>query len=105
MVERKRTPLPIYVSGGSKRWKLFAKRPTRSRSMDKMSPIKTRKNFLQAIGCKWNVFWVLFIITFMISMVCLLALGFMVQRTMPSNNEVSGGKNSTRGVLAKWKEN
>ncbi|RQM10420.1 hypothetical protein DD237_005437 [Peronospora effusa] len=105
MVERKRTLLPIYISGGSERRKIFAKRTIPSRTIDEASPVKKRKKFFQVKSRKWNVYWRLFLITFGIGMMCLIVLGFMVQNETMSKKKGSSGESSTQSFFATWKEN
>lgn len=52
----------------------------------------------------WNLLWALFIVAFVICMVCLVTLGRMVQDGSISNNAVSGG-DGKRGLFTVWKEN
>ncbi|KAG3085118.1 hypothetical protein PI125_g19324 [Phytophthora idaei] len=107
---RKGTPLPIYVGGASGRHaprkKTFVKRGSRNRSGDEKetSPGK-RKGVLLTERRTWNLLWALFIIAFVICLVCLATLGRMVQNGSISNNEVSGGDSTKRGLFAVWKEN
>ncbi|KAF1778270.1 Nucleotide-diphospho-sugar transferase [Phytophthora cactorum] len=107
---RKGTPLPIYVGGASGRHaprkKPFVKRGSRNRSGDEKetSPGK-RKGVLLTERRTWNLLWALFIIAFVICLVCLVTLGRMVQDGSISNNEVSGGDSTKRGLFAVWKEN
>ncbi|KAL4145276.1 hypothetical protein PRNP1_012949 [Phytophthora ramorum] len=106
---RKGTPLPIFVGGASGRHaprkKPFVKRGSRGKSGDEReaSPTK-KKGVLLTERRTWNLLWALFIVAFVICMVCLVTLGRMVQDGTISNNEVSGG-DGKRGLFAVWKEN
>ncbi|KAL3670844.1 hypothetical protein V7S43_004029 [Phytophthora oleae] len=107
---RKGTPLPIFVGGASGRHaprkKPFVKRGSRSRSADEReTPSPKRKKVLLTERRTWNLLWALFIVAFVICMVCLVTLGRMVQDGTISNNEVSGGDGTQRGLFAVWKEN
>jgi len=109
---RKGTPLPIYVGGASGRHaprkKPFVKRGSRSRSgdeRDRETSLGKRKAVILTERRTWNLLWALFIVAFVICMVCLVTLGRMVQDGTISNNEVSGGDSTKRGLFAVWKEN
>ncbi|GAB9470514.1 hypothetical protein Gpo141_00007758 [Globisporangium polare] len=106
--------LPIVLSAKSNRKKTmpaYAKRRSRSDSNDQLMPaaaptlpVKKRRTSSMNLADRrtWNVLWALFIMAFLICMVCLVMLGSMVQQNQLSNGDVDGSQQKT-GFLGNWR--
>uniref|UniRef100_M4BVB4 RxLR effector candidate protein n=1 Tax=Hyaloperonospora arabidopsidis (strain Emoy2) TaxID=559515 RepID=M4BVB4_HYAAE len=110
---RKGALLPIYVGGASGRHaprkKAPGKRSTRMLHTEDLplssSSASSKKPPVPLpVGRTWNMLWALFIVAFVVCMVCLVTLGRLVQTGSISNNEVQGGDRSKQGLFSVWKE-
>lgn len=130
---KKSSFLPIVLGNKASRKKAvsaYAKRGSRSRSESNdllisssptqsptpSSPSSTdaapkKKRSASAISASerrtWNILWALFIMAFMVCMICLVMLGSMVQQHQFSNGNVDGGseqKNNFFSGVGNWRD-